>query len=94
MYHRVAVAHQNRQTLSGVKLLDLGCGRGGGISFLQEHFGLSQAYGVDISTYQVNYAQANVKGATFIKGDVENLQSIAQLHETKFDTVISVESWH
>jgi hypothetical protein len=47
MYHRVALVATGKSTLSNVKLLDLACGRGGGLGFLVDHFHLSNGIGVD-----------------------------------------------
>jgi predicted RNA methylase len=39
MYHYAAIdAPNNQQNLRGRDVLDLACGRGGGLSFLCEHF--------------------------------------------------------
>lgn len=48
MYHRVALAAPGKASLRGVSVLDLACGRGGGLGFLCDHFGLEEGVGVDV----------------------------------------------
>lgn len=48
MYHRVALVASGSKSLSGVNVLELACGRGGGLGFLCDHFDLEEAVGVDI----------------------------------------------
>ena len=48
MYHRVAVCASGKPNLKNQKVLDLGCGRGGGLAFLIEHYNLKEAVGIDL----------------------------------------------
>jgi len=43
--------------LRDTRVLDLGCGRGGGLTFLCERFDAKQALGVDISPRQIAFAE-------------------------------------
>lgn len=47
MYQRVAVVATGKKKLTGLKLLDLACGRGGGLAFLTDYYDLKDAIGVD-----------------------------------------------
>jgi len=83
MYHRVALSATGRETLKDVKILDLACGRGGGLGFLVDHFNLAQAVGVDFCGRQISYAIDTYKNPpkysehlNFYKGDVENMDNI------------------
>lgn len=55
MYHRVALAG-GKESLKGVSVLDLACGRGGGLNFLVEHLEAERAIGVDLCPRQISYA--------------------------------------
>jgi ubiquinone/menaquinone biosynthesis C-methylase UbiE len=48
MYHRVAVLASGHSNLSGISILDLACGRGGGLAFLVDYFNLSEGVGIDL----------------------------------------------
>jgi ubiquinone/menaquinone biosynthesis C-methylase UbiE len=47
MYHRVALNPNKKNSLSGKRVLDLACGRGGGLAFLAEHFDIAEGVGID-----------------------------------------------
>ena len=72
-------------SLEGKSVLDLGCGRGGGLAYLASKHGVKEAIGIDTCQYFVNYAREEHKSATcadklqFVAGDVENLDSISEL---------------
>ena len=55
MYHRVAL--NGKSSLQGQSVLDLGCGRGGGLGFLCDHFELEEAVGIDICARSIQYAK-------------------------------------
>ena len=48
MYHRTAIIATEKKNLKGMSVLDLGCGRGGGLAFLVDHFDVKEAVGIDI----------------------------------------------
>jgi cyclopropane fatty-acyl-phospholipid synthase-like methyltransferase len=48
MYHRVALDPNKKTSLSGKKVLDLACGRGGGLAFLAENFEIKLGVGIDL----------------------------------------------
>ena len=56
MYHRVALGASGKLNLAGVTVLDLACGRGGGLAFLADHFELKDAVGIDICSRQITFA--------------------------------------
>lgn len=48
MYHRVALNPNKKDSIRGKRVLDLACGRGGGLAFLAEHFEIAESVGVDL----------------------------------------------
>jgi ubiquinone/menaquinone biosynthesis C-methylase UbiE len=78
-------------------VLDLACGRGGGLAFLAEHFGIAKAVGVDFCPRSITFANDTFKDfsacpLTFIQGDIEYLPQC--MPNQNFDLILSVESWH
>jgi SAM-dependent methyltransferase len=55
---------------AGARVLDLGCGNGAKISRLATRF---EVVGVDLSEQQLSLARANVPEATFLNGDLAEL---------------------
>lgn len=55
---------------AGARVLDLGCGNGAKISRLATRF---EVVGVDLSEQQLRLARANVPEATFVQGDLAEL---------------------
>ncbi len=88
LYHEVASA----VPLDGLDVLEVGCGRGGGASYVARYLQPKSMTGVDFSAEAVQFCQANhsVQGLTFFEGDAENLP----FPDKKFDIVINVESSH
>lgn len=60
-------------------MLDLCCGRGGGLAFLARHFKAASALGIDFSSHSIATAQdkyAEVESLSFAHGDVESLAQV------------------
>ena len=53
MYHKVAHC---ASTLKNLKVLDLACGRGGGLAYLAKNYGISKAVGVDFCPRSISFA--------------------------------------
>lgn len=66
LYHYAALGIKFQESLSGRRVLDLCCGRGGGgklanaiinyyciVQFLAEHYEAKEAVGIDISSHQI-----------------------------------------
>jgi len=51
MYHYAALGIKFQDSLSGKSILDLCCGRGGGLAFLIKHYKATQATGIDFSSH-------------------------------------------
>ena len=88
LYFRVA----RPVALAGLDVLEVGCGRGGGASFLMNHFKPRTLTGVDFSSAAVAFCNRRHarEGLTFRQGDAENLPCAAD----SFDVVVNVESSH
>lgn len=88
LYHRVAGA----ASLDGLDLLEVGCGRGGGASFVMRYHQPARMTAVDISANVVRLCRQvhAVPGLGFEQGDAEALP----LDDRSFDAVINVESSH
>ena len=101
MYHRVALVATGKQSLQNVSVLDLACGRGGGLGFLVDHFSLTDGIGVDSCSRQISYAIDTFKNPAkynenlnFLVGDIENLTNITPTQLRKFDMITCIEAWH
>jgi ubiquinone/menaquinone biosynthesis C-methylase UbiE len=88
LYHHVASA----VALEGLDVLEVGCGRGGGTSFVKRHFRPRQMTGIDVSAKAVRFCERNhrLEGLSFVRGDAESLP----LADESFDAVLNIESSH
>ena len=88
LYNRVAGA----VPLQGRDVLEVGCGRGGGSSFVKRYHRPERMTGVDFSAKAIRFCQANhaIDGLSFVHGDAEKLP----FADESFDAVINVESSH
>jgi SAM-dependent methyltransferase len=88
LYQRVAGAID----LSGKDVLEIGCGRGGGSSYVMRYLCPHSMTGMDIAGNAVAFCQKYhaVPGLSFRQGDAEALP----LANASFDVVINVESSH
>lgn len=79
--------------LSGKSVLEVGCGRGGGSSYIARYYDCGQVVGGDFSSSTVSVAKKLNKGVTtlsFETADAENLP----FADDSFDVVINIESSH
>jgi ubiquinone/menaquinone biosynthesis C-methylase UbiE len=88
LYHQVATG----SVLAGRKVLEVGCGRGGGAAFVKQYHRPMQMTGVDFSARAVRFCQDHyhAEGLSFMRGDAEALP----FGDRSFDAVINVESSH
>lgn len=78
--------------LRGLDVLEVGCGRGGGSSFLARYHETARMTGLDYSRKAIDVCrkQHQVAGLVFVQGDAEALP----FEDDAFDVVVNVESSH
>jgi ubiquinone/menaquinone biosynthesis C-methylase UbiE len=79
--------------IEGLKVLEVGSGRGGGASFVTRYHHPSEMIGLDYSQSAIELSRRlhkDVPNLQFIQGDAESLQ----FEDHTFDVVINVESSH
>jgi ubiquinone/menaquinone biosynthesis C-methylase UbiE len=88
LYQRVAGVVE----LRGKNLLEVGCGRGGGASFIARYQQPGSMMAVDFSSRAIDFCRGHYRdeGLSFHKADAENLPYSAD----SFDVIINVESSH
>ncbi len=88
LYHYVAGAVE----LKGREVLEVGCGRGGGSSFVHRYHHPYQMTGIDFSAKAIRFCrqQHRIDGLSFVHGDAEALP----FEDESFDAVINIESSH
>jgi len=88
LYHRLA----NKVEIKSKKIVEVGCGRGGGLAYINKTFAPRYALGVDLNLKATKFSNRNFKGHTlsYMQGDAQNLN----LADEDFDIVLNVESSH
>lgn len=88
LYHHVAALVD----LTGREVLEIGCGRGGGASYVKRYLGPSSVVGMDLADKAVEFCRQmhRLEGLRFVQGDAENVP----FDDQQFDIVINVESSH
>lgn len=73
-------------------VLEIGCGRGGGASFIARYLHPASLVGVDLSARMIRYCQRHhrIDCLRFLRGEAENLP----FPSNSFDVVVNVESSH
>jgi len=86
LYHRTAA----QAGLSGKRVLEVGCGHGGGASYLMRTFDPASYTGLDLNPAGIDFCRKrhNVAGLEFVQGDAENLP----FPDQSFDALINIES--
>ncbi len=88
LYHKVASAIE----LSGLDVLEVGSGRGGGAAYIKRYLDPRSLTGVDYSKKAIAFCQDRHagNGLQYMHGDAEDLP----FPDTEFDAVVNVESSH
>jgi ubiquinone/menaquinone biosynthesis C-methylase UbiE len=88
LYHRTAT----QADLGGKRVLEVGCGHGGGASYLTRTLGPASYTGLDLNPAGIAFCRKthNVPGLDFVQGDAQNLP----FPDQSFDAVINIESSH
>ncbi len=78
--------------ISGKRVLEVGCGHGGGASYLTRYLHPASYVGMDLNAKGIAFCQRthDVPGLTFVHGDAQSLP----FPDESFDVVINVESSH
>lgn len=92
LYHYVATLLGMVPSLTGLQVLEVGSGRGGGCEYIKRNLNPHSIKGVDFSLRAVALCNLNFSssGLIFIPGDAESLPFV----DNSFDVVINVESSH
>ncbi|OBK43713.1 phthiotriol/phenolphthiotriol dimycocerosates methyltransferase [Mycobacterium sp. 1081908.1] len=88
LYHRTAA----QVDISGKRVLEVGCGHGGGASYIARHLCPACYTGMDLNPDGVAFCRRthDVPGVEFVQGDAQDLP----FADESFDAVINVESSH
>jgi ubiquinone/menaquinone biosynthesis C-methylase UbiE len=86
LYH-VAASHTN---MEGKDVLEVGCGRGGGASYISRYLGPRSYVGLDLSENGIRFCNSHhaLPNLTFVRGDAEALP----FEDERFDALLNVES--
>ena len=86
LYHRIAT----QADLEGKRVLEVGCGHGGGASYLMRTLRPASYTGLDLNRAGIAFCRKthNLLGVDFVHGDAEKLP----FPDQSFDAVINVES--
>jgi len=88
LYHRLASAVD----LKNKSIVEVGCGRGGGLSYIAKTFSPSGALGIDLEKRAVMFANRHhtEDGLSFKQGDAHYLP----IESNSYDALLNVESSH
>jgi len=88
LYHYVA----NNIEIKGKDILEVGCGRGGGLSYINRYLKPKTVTGIDLNSKAIEFCRKNysAENNTFIQGNAQLLK----FENNSFDVVINVESSH
>ncbi|UXA07005.1 class I SAM-dependent methyltransferase [Mycobacterium sp. SMC-2] len=88
LYHRTAT----QVDLAGKRVLEVGCGHGGGASYLMRALHPASYTGLDLNSAGIAFCRERhrLAGLDFVQGDAENLP----FPNGSFDAVLNIESSH
>ncbi|ABK70254.1 SAM-dependent methlyltransferase [Mycolicibacterium smegmatis] len=88
LYHSTAA----QADVEGKRVLEVGCGHGGGASYLARTFRPATYTGLDLNSDGINFCRRrhNIAGLEFVQGDAQDLP----FPDKNFDAVLNVESSH
>jgi ubiquinone/menaquinone biosynthesis C-methylase UbiE len=69
-------------------ILDVGCGRGGGLSFYKDYYNFSRLVGVDLNPNHIKICKNHTEGVEFIESSATNMP----LENNSFDIITAVET--
>ncbi len=88
LYHHIATGVE----IKGKSVLEVGCGRGGGLSYIARYLKPSSIVGVDLNPKAIKFCKEHYKSdiIRFIQGNAQELP----FENDSFDVVLNVESSH
>ena len=88
LYHLVATSVD----ISGKNILEVGCGRGGGLSYISRNLSPNSAIGVDLNKKAINFCNKKYSSERikFLQANAQKLN----FQDNTFDVVINIESSH
>ena len=88
LYHLLA----DSIDMKNKKIIEIGCGRGGGLSYIMKKFSPSFATGIDLDKRAVkfNSKHYNIDGLSFQHADAQDLPML----DNSYDVLFNVESSH
>lgn len=88
LYHHLASAAE----IENKDIIEIGCGRGGGLSYITKSFSPASAKGIDLDKRAVSFCNKFYvhDNLSFQQGNAQNLN----LKDNTYDVVINVESSH
>ena len=78
--------------IKGKDILEIGCGRGGGLSYINRYLSPNRIAGIDLNNKAIKFCENYYpeKNSTFLQANAQNLP----FPDNTFDVVINVESSH
>ena len=88
LYHHLAI----KAEIENKNIVEIGCGRGGGLSYITKNFLPASAIGVDLNKLAVAFSNRyyGLNNLSFLQGNAQSLS----LEDNSCDIVINVESSH
>lgn len=88
LYHHLA----NAVDLNNREILEIGCGRGGGLAYITRQFSPDLARGIDLNKQAIKFCNGHYTESelSFLQADAQNLP----LDNNTYDVVLNVESSH
>ena len=80
----------NATNLEGLDILEVGCGRGGGVSYINKYLKPNSIIGIDLCEEAIEFCNKHYPELSFTSGDATNLY----FNENSFDVVVNIESSH
>ena len=85
----------NLKSYSGLSILEVGSGRGGGLNFLTETLQPDHATGIDLSPGNIRFSRKRFRrtgNLEYVEGSADELTAVVE--ELEFDLVLNIESSH
>ncbi|HAF27832.1 MAG TPA: class I SAM-dependent methyltransferase [Bacteroidales bacterium] len=88
LYHHLA----KETDIKEKDIIEIGCGRGGGLSYIAKTFAPATAKGIDLDSRAASFCNKyyQIDGLSFSQGDAQNLD----LKDNSYDVVLNIESSH